>query len=379
MLNYTEQFFKQLEKSEKPLIVFSSDWKGDAVASALALFLLLKKMNKAVEISAIKSAKSNVWSFLPGNTDIKNELDNLKKFIISLDLSQTKVGQVKYSLEDQKLNFIISPKDGWFKADDVSTLDSGFKNDLIIVVGASDLESLGKIYEDNVDFFYKTTIINIDCQPDNEEFGQINIVDINSAAIAETIFDLFQGKLDLINEDIATCLLTGIIANTKNFRTANLTPRTLLSTSKLISLGGRREEIIEKLYRCRNFKTLKLWGKVLNNLHSDLNGKIIWSTIKKEDFQEAAAAEDNLLDIIDELIINIPEAKVITIVFEDPSSDKIKILLYSIKNINALEMLIDYQASGSSKVASASTSGELKEEAEKYLQKLSEKISKFSK
>jgi phosphoesterase RecJ-like protein len=379
MLNYNEQFFKQLEKSQQPLIVFSGDWKGDAVASALAIFLLLKKIDKKVEITAINSAKSSVWSFLPGSIDIKNELSNLKKFIISLDLSQAKVGQVKYSLEDQKLNFIISPKDGWFKKEDVSTSDSGFKNDLIIVIGASDLESLGKIYEDNVDFFYKTTIINIDCHPDNEEFGQINIVDINSAAISEIIFNLFQEKSDLIDEDIATCLLAGIISNTKNFRTTNLTPRALLNTSKLISLGGRREEIIEKMYRCRNFKTLKLWGKVLNNLHSELNGKIIWSMLKKDDFQEATAAEDNLLDIIDELIINIPEAKIITIIFEDPNNNKIKILLYSVKNINALEMLSDHEATGSSKIASVSLSGELKEETEKYLQKLSEKVSKISK
>lgn len=379
MLNLNEQFFKQIEKSEKPLLVFTSDLKGDSVASTLALFLLLKKIGKNPEIISNPSLKSSVWNFLPASSEIKTELTGLKKFIISLDLKTAKVGQVKYSLEDQKLNFIISPKEGWFKKEDVTVFDSNFKNDLIITIGLSDLESLGKIYNENIDFFYKTPIINLDCHADNEEFGQINVIDINSTAISETIFHLFQEKIDLIDEDVATCLLTGIISNTKNFRSANLTPRTLLSTSKLISLGGRREEIIDKLYRCRNFKTLKLWGKVLSNLHSDLNGKIIWSTIKKEDFEETTAPEDSLLDIIDELIINIPEAKIITIIFEESVKNKLKILLYSVKNINALEFLADYLPNGNSKIASALITGDLKIETDKYLKNLSSKLEKIIK
>lgn len=375
MLNTVEQIFKQIEKSERPLLVFSTDWKGDAVATSLALFLFLKKLGKKVEIVAENSAKNTVWSFLPNQAVIKNDLDGLRNFIISLDISQTKTSQIKYNIENQKINFIITPENGWFKDEDITTSDSGFKYDLIITIGAADLESLGKIYDNNIDFFYKTSIINIDCHSDNEEFGQINLVDINSAANAEIIFNLLQDKyLDLIDEDLATCLLAGIISGTKNFRTANLTPRTLLTTSKLISLGGRREEIIDKLYHSRNFKTLKLWGRVLGNLNSSLNGQIVWSIIKREDFKTAEALEDSLLDIIDELIVNIPEAKIITIVFENPENDKNKILLYSIKNINALEIIKDYQPSGNQKIAQADLNGEIDIAGKEYLINLENKL-----
>ena len=380
MLNTQEQFFKQIEKSERPLIVFSADWTGDAVASSLALFLFLKKLKKEVEIAATSSAKSPVWSFLPASSEIKNSLDSLRKFVITLDISQTKINQVKYNIEDKKLNFIVSPENGWFTNDDISTADSGFKYDLIIAIGATDLESLGKIYDNNVEFFYKTSIINFDCHVSNEEFGQVNMIDINSAATAETLFNLLQEKqLDLIDEDIATCLLAGIISGTKNFRTPSLTPRTLLNTSKLISLGGRREEIIDKLYHSRNFKTLKLWGKVLSNLNTSLGGLLVWSVVKRDDFKTAEALEDNLLDIIDELIVNIPEAKVITIVFENPENDQTKILLYSVKNINALEILQEYSPTGNSKIAQAELPGKLEEVSKKYLTDLEIKLKNFIK
>lgn len=375
MLNTQEQFFKQIEKSQRPIIIFSADWKGDAVASSLALFLFLKKLKKVVEIAATSSAKSVTWSFLPNQSDIKNSLDSLRNFIISLDISQAKVSQIKYNIENKKINFIVSPESGWFRPEDISTADSGFKYDLIIIIGGSDLESLGQIYDNNIEFFYKTSIINIDCQSENEEFGQVNLIDINSAANAEIIFNLLDEKQpDLIDEDIATCLLAGIISSTKNFRTSNLTPRTLLTTSKLISLGGRREEIIDKLYHSRNFKTLKLWGRVLNNLNTSLEGKIVWSIIKRADFNTAEALEDNLLDIIDELIINIPEAKIITIIFENPENEKNKILLYSVKNINALDVIKEYNPTGNQKIAQADFEGNIDDTSKNLLNNLEIKL-----
>ena len=375
MLNISEQIFKQIEKSQKPLIVFSSDWKGDAVSSSLALFLLLKKLKKEVAIVAEPSIKSSVWSFLPDQSEIKNNLDDLRKFIISLDISETKASQIKYQIKEKKIDFIITPKNGWFKDNNVTTSDSDFKYDLIISLGTVDLESLGEIYDNNVDFFYKTSIINIDRQSNNEEFGQINLVDLNSATTAEIIFNLFNEKWpELMDENIATCLLAGIISGTRNFRNSNLTPQTLLTTSKLISFGGRREEIIEKLYHSRNLKTLKLWGHVLNNLSTTSGGQIVWSTAKRDDFKSAEALEDSLLDIIDELIINIPEAKIITIIFENPENDQNKILLYSVKNINALNMLKDYSPSGNSKIAHANVKGVLEDISKECLSNFDEKL-----
>jgi phosphoesterase RecJ-like protein len=380
MLGIKEQIFNQIEKSKSPLIVFSADWNGDDVASALAMFLLLKKLGKEVEIVGAASSKNKIWSFLPAVTNIKNSLTNLRKFIVSLNISQAKVDQIKYVVEDKSLNFIISPKEGWFNSEDVSTSASGFKHDLIITIGAGDLESLGKLYDTNVEFFYKTTIINIDCRADNEEFGQINYIDANSVSTAELIFGLLTDeKVELIDEDVATCLLAGIISKTKNFKNTNLTPDALLTTSKLINLGARREEIINNLYRSRNFKTLKLWGKILNNLNSELNSRLIWATAKKEDFINSEANEDSIFDIIDELIVNIPEAKLIVIIFENPESAGNKAIIYSIGNINTKELLKEYSPEGNAKSSKINLDGDLQEASTKIIELIKNKLEKINK
>lgn len=354
MLNLEQQIFKQLEKAKNVLLVFPADWNGDAVAAALAWFLLLKKLNINGEIVGFKEKNAkNPLSFLPSFSEIKNELTNLRRFIVSLDISQTKVSQIKYAVDNDRLDFIVSPTAGWFKPEDVSSRVGEFKYDLIIACGAHDLEALGSLYDQNIEFFYKTTLINIDNQSANEEFGQINFLDLNAVTLSEIIFYLLKNyRPELIDEDLATCLLAGIIHKTRNFKTANLTPRTLLTTSQLISLGARREEIVDRLYRSRELTTLKLWGRLLNNLQIEADKQIIWSKINPADFQETGATEADVADIADELIANVPQTKLIVIFFAQENS-KTKFLVYSLKNLNALEIIKDYQPHGTIKLAQA--------------------------
>lgn len=375
MLDLEQQIFRQLEKAKNLLIVFSAEEGGDALASALALFLFLKKLNKDVEVAAAKISETTATlSFLPGYLEIKTRLSNLRRFIVSLDISQAKVNQIKYTVDNNQLNFIISPAEGWLNPENVTTRVGEFKYDLVITINASDLESLGEVYDDNVEFFYKTTIVNIDHKAANEEFGQVNFVDLNAVATSEILFYLLKNyKAELIDENVATCLLAGIIQQTKNFKTANLTPRTLLSTSQLITLGARREEIVDHLYRSRDMNSLKLWGRVLNNLKSENNNELLWSRLNAADFRDTGAAETGLTDIIDELIANVPLAKIIVICYE-PSPGQTKVLLYTLKNLNALELLQEYSPTGTIKIARADLVGDLKTASGELIDNLRKKL-----
>lgn len=383
MLTASQQFFKQLEKSNNILVVFANDWNGDAVSSALGLLLLGEKMGKHFEVAASpdwknhQTEKNSTWSFLPAFEKISNKVENLRKFIVSLNIKNAKVSQIKYLVENDSLNFIISPTEGWFSSEDISSSESGFKYDLIITVNCQDLESLGEIYYKNVEFFYQTTIINIDHQAENEDYGQINISDLNSVSASEIIFELFKEQENLINEDIATCLLTGIIVKTKNFKTFNLTPKTLLNTSRLIGLGARREEVINRLYRSRDFRALKLWGKVLNNIHSEKNGSLIYSMITRKDFLETDTNTGSLSEIIDELISNLPEAKMI-VIFTEETEQKSHALIYSQKNIDPLIIFKDCQISGSSKFCQIELPGLLAENIEKITTAAKKELAKLT-
>lgn len=416
-MRVSQQLFNLIEKSNNILITFPIDWNGDAISSSLALFLYLKKIGKNVEIGAEKMKNDGnfripleSFKFLPAFSEIKNSLDNLMKFVVSVDLTNTKVSQIKYTIEENQLNFIISPKDGFFTNKDIKSSAGGFKYDLIITINCNDLESLGRIYDSNIDFFYKTTIVNIDHSPENEEFGQLNIIDLNAVSVTEIIFNLFNdnNEIKLIDEEIATCLLTGIIFKTKSFKTPNLTPRTLNITSKLIEMGAKREEIVSNLYRSRSLSTLKLWGRVLNNLSMTSDNNIIWSTLFKNDFQDSNSGEENLQDVIDELILSIPTAKVIvifyslseisvldnyymregdkedfankTIIIDNKNNNQFfdtNIIVYSVKNINSVELLKSLNPEGTKKIAQARVEKPIKEVEQALISNIKNRLEKI--
>ena len=66
-------------------------------------------------------------------------------------------------------------------------------------------------------------------------------------------------------------------------------------------------------------------------------------------------------------------------IFENPNNENNKILLYSVKNINALEALKDYSPEGNSKTAQAELPGKLEEISQKYLTDLEKKLSNLIK
>lgn len=387
-----QQIFAQIKKSEKILIVFPALWNGDAIASALAFYLFLKKTGKEVDIVSAKDELSDIlsitgsfFSFLPSFSLIKSNASDLASFTIILDTEKTQVKKIKYQVEDKSVRFLVNAKNGAFSPADVTVYSGLSGYDLIITLDTPDLESLGILFDKNTNFFYKTPIINIDHHSANEEYGQINLIDLNSVSTSEILFSLMNSENEaLIDHNIATCLLTGIIIKTKNFKTANITPETLFSTSKLIIKEARREEIISRIFLLRSLRVLKLWGRILARLSGLKDNKIIWSTINEVDFTKTSTNVTDLSDIIEELIINIPEAEVIMIFYENPDKKddqgrpQTDLLVHTPKNLNIKDIVKEYRPRGTDKFMKIETQKALKETKQEIIELLNKKIGQYS-
>ena len=189
-LNEIEQITEVIKKSHHILITFKKDFSYDAVASALALYLILKKQDKLVDIVCTDFELPENLKFLPEADKIKSRINNLQKFVISLNTTNDKVDNLSYDVKEDELKIYITPKSGSFKKDSVSARSSDYKYDLVITLDAPDLDSLGKLYQNYTEFFYNTNIINIDHHPENEHFGQINLTNMNTVATSEILFRL---------------------------------------------------------------------------------------------------------------------------------------------------------------------------------------------
>lgn len=321
-LDTTQQIYGLIKKSRHILITFRRHGNGDALGSALALALLLNKLGKRADLATQDFSWPKNFSFLP-NLEILPNLNSLKKLVISLDLNGKELDDFSHEIKDGRwLEISLSTQNGLLGDKDLSIKQSDFKYDLIITLDTPDLELLGKIYEDNKEFFYQTPVINIDHSPANENYGQVNLVELTATSSAEIIFNILESfDPNLLDEKIATCLLMGIIIKTKSFKTHNVTPRTLTIASQLVAAGADREAIVSNLYRTRSLATLRLWGRVLARLENDPSLNLAWSIVGQPDFINAGAGEENLFDVVDELIINSPEAEIISLIYEEKNHD----------------------------------------------------------
>ncbi|MBI5037497.1 MAG: hypothetical protein HZC01_02235 [Candidatus Kerfeldbacteria bacterium] len=336
-----------LHKSTNIVIALPINPSTDAVAAGLGLHLALEKMKKNSVVVASDFRVPASHQFLPKSEAIHSDLTALRKFIISLDVSRTPVEELSYdfSNDQKRLDIFITPKSGFFEARDVTSSASSYEFDLIIVIDAPELESLGKLYDQNTEFFYHTPIINIDHNPANEYFGEINIVDLVATSTSEIIFELLRElKNNILDEFIATNLLAGIISKTKSFQTTTVTPKSLAISSHLIENGARREAVIKNLYQTKSINTLRLWGRALARLKTDLNGRVVWSLLNKQDFEKSGAGSSELDGVVDELIVNTPDAEIVLVLFED--GERVGVIVSTVKAIDGMTMYKEYHPTG---------------------------------
>lgn len=370
MLNELEQIKKLLEDKKNVLIVFGQNGSGDAIGSALALAGFLEKQGKQVDMVSENFVLPKQMKFLKNSEKIQNGFSHLQKFVITIDTEKTGLQELSYDLKEEKLRVFVTPKQGFLTREDIRTAQSDFKYDIIFVLDTPDWEALGKIYDNNTELFYKKPIINIDHNPANGRFGQINFIDTTAPSSAEVIFDLMQKwQTEAIDDDIATALLTGMITETNSFKTESTKPNTLTIASRLMHLGANRDHIVQNLYRTRAISTLKLWGQALGHLQYDKSMGLAWTTLTRDDFARSGAHENELFDIINELIATSPEAKIILLIHEHDDLNKIKIhaILNTAQGHNALNLLAPFRPIGNEKTATCIIEDKTLREAEEMI------------
>jgi phosphoesterase RecJ-like protein len=309
-----------IKRSKSILIMPSAPVDGDSLGGALALYLLMKKIGKQATVVCADPVPE-AFQFLPITKIISNEFTSASDFIVALDCKKAKIKSIRTMLEHDKVNIIITAKKGQFSSSDVSFHHGPSRYDLIITVDTADLEQLGRFYEDNTELFAQIPVINIDHHASNNYFGKINLVDVMASASTELLIPLIRdyeqetGK-KIMDEDIATLLLAGIITDTGSFQNANTTPRSFVTAAQLIKEGARQQEIIQHVFKTKNLSTLRLWGRILTNLKVDSRHKFVWSTIGKRDFAETSSRDDETGGIVDELLTNAPGTEVVLLLKE---------------------------------------------------------------
>lgn len=156
------------------------------------------------------------------------------------------------------------------------------KYDLIITLDAGDPTRVGKVLKNFPEPLPR--LINIDHHVTNTYFGEINLVDLEACSTTEALFKILPDLNIPLSTDLATCLLTGLVTDTLNFRTANVNGQTLKVASALVEAGVNLHDISTQALTLKELSTLLIWQKGLNNAR--IEDGIMWTAISKEEREE---------------------------------------------------------------------------------------------
>ncbi len=339
------QTIEQLGKVSNILVLLPSNPSGDNVSAALALRSFLKKLEKEVTVVA-GSAPDAKYSFLDGFINVETNLHVAKNFVIQVSTKRAQIDELSYRKEDDHLGIFIRPKEGAeFKESDVTFNTADYPFGAIVTIGITNLDMLGDFYTKNAEMFFQTPIVNVDYRAINESFGQFNLIHLNATSNAEIIFDLISKyEANLIDETIATSLLTGIISETNSFQHSRTTPQTFMKASQLVSSGARQQEIVGSLFKTKSISFLKLWGRALARLKQDDDIGLVYTVITQSDFEKSHATDKEVEMIIPELNSQLKMAKVF-LVFQEASASTTNVFCLLPQSINPQTIFGGFQLS----------------------------------
>ncbi len=237
-----------LPPSKSILIAVSANASIDQLASALALFLTLEAAGKQVSIVSDDTIKVG-QSHLFGVDHVQKTLPSTEGGNLTLTLEGVAASdgtipaleKLDWSAHGGNLNLVFHILPGQtFQPAKIVPHYQGSGFNLIFVVGAVNLTTLGSIYQSNQQAFSGTHIVNIDNQPANTSFGQTNVLDTNVSSVSEVMVSVITDLGFPLSTDVASNLLAGIFDVTNNLTNDKANAETFLAVANCLRAGGKK-------------------------------------------------------------------------------------------------------------------------------------------
>ena len=246
--NITNRVVEKIKASENILIALSKNPNIDEISAALGLAMILDTMRK--HVTAIFSGQvPNVLQFLKPEETFEKTTNSLQDFIIAL--SKDKVDHISYKIEGDFVKVYVTPYKATIGQADLSMSHGDYNVDLVICFNVISGDEIDPALSEYGRIMHDATAINLTVDTPGR-FAELEWQDSNVSSISEMIVGLAD-RLGLasFSEQVATALLTGIVASTDHFSNPRTSSNTMSIASKLMSFGANQQlissQIMEKI------------------------------------------------------------------------------------------------------------------------------------
>ncbi|GLC32702.1 DHH family protein [Clostridium omnivorum] len=255
-------------------ISFHTSPDGDALGSALALMLALKKIGKNTYIVS------------------RDEVPEIYRFLPYYECASKMIEKVQ---------------------DDTDT---------VLILDCGNVARIsGEVNFDNNSY----KVINVDHHLSNDMYGALNYVDCKAAAVGEIVFDVINQLNITIDKDIAVCLYTALLTDTGGFKHSNTTIKTHSIAGELINLEIDFSEIHRKLFENKKLERVKLYSKIIDSMELYNNNKLCVMGITKDLLNSVGISEASDTSDIISIGMEIDTVEVAILVKETDAGTKISL------------------------------------------------------
>lgn len=264
---------------------------GDCTGSTLALYNYLKKNMPDMDVSVYLEQPGEEFSYLRGYSDIKNTLEEDKKFDVFIVLDCSSI-------------------------DRIEPFARGFKN--------SD----------------KT--ICIDHHISNNSFADVNQVVPDASSACEVLYDTLDDEK--IDKAVAECIYTGIIHDTGVFKYSCTSLHTMEIAGKMMQMGIDYSDIIDNSFYKKTYVQNQILGRALLESVLFYDKKCIFSSVTRDEMNFYGVTGKELGGIIEQL--RLTEGVEVAIFLYETGDDEYKVSLRSKKEIDVSAIAVAFGGGG---------------------------------
>ena len=242
--------------------------------------------------------------------------------------------------------------------------------DLLVALDCSDLDRMGSVVQ--VEDRAGVPLLNVDHHVTNLQFGTVNLVDAQAVSTTHILYHLIGHIGVQVDERIATCLLTGLVTDTRGFRTANVTPQVLEIAIELMTAGASLPTIARNGLDRRSPTILRLWGAGLNRMKS-ADG-MIWTTLPL-DVQRSIGRSGHGVAGLSSLLIS-AEGACAAVVFTEQEDGKVEVGFRAVPGFDVAGIALALGGGGHTLASGCRIPGPLEEAQQRVLAMLREDLAR---
>ena len=242
-----QQVVDKIKEATSVLVTVSKSPSVDALSAALGLALLIDKLDK--HATAVFSGETPpAISFLQPEKTFEHTTDSLRDFIVALD--KEKADHLRLKVEGDMAKIYITPYRTTITSDDLTFSQGDFHVELVIALGVDDQDHLDAALEAHGQILHDAPVITITSGEQTSKLGGIDWHDSRASSLSEMVTGLGEALKDkdrLTDQQIATALLTGIVAATDRFSNPHTTSAAMTIAAQLMADGADQQLIAAEL------------------------------------------------------------------------------------------------------------------------------------